>query len=181
MEKTVDTLVPRWGCILHLMKALSLGIVLLAATAAHADLRSDATSLDKAVTAAMKKKDFPALEKAIRAGLAPNFVYMEGGQKQTTDEMISNMKMGLGAMKKLNTVATKVLSVKQSGNTGTVSTVHVMSGVTAGQDKKPHILSFTGMSQDTYVKIGGKWKMSKMVMKTQKMTLDGKPTQGMGQ
>lgn len=160
------------------MKSLLCSILLLVAVAAQADLKREITARDKAITSAMAKKDYKTLEKLMRAGMAPTFVYMEGGQKQNLDQMISNMKMGLGSMKKLTKLSTRVLSVKEHGDKATVATEHVMEGLTAGTGQKDHTLAFKGVSEDSYVKTGGKWKMTKMVWTSQKMSMDGKPMPG---
>jgi len=128
----------------------------------------------------MMKKDVNGLEKAMKAGVTSNFVYIENGQKQTFAEMMTNMKMGIGMMKKITVAKTKILSVKETGNKAVAMEEHTMVGTMVGPDKKTHTSGFTGVAEETYVKEGGKWKMAKMVWKSQKMTMDGKPSTGMG-
>src|SRR4051812_15680731 len=103
------------------MKALTLAIALLGALAASyaSDLRSQIEASSQRITAAMKKKDFPTLTKEMKAGTTADFKYVEAGQTQTFDQMLQNMKMGLGMMKKLTQCTTKLLNLKQKGNTAT--------------------------------------------------------------
>lgn len=164
------------------MKALTLAIALIAAlTVAHAEgLRAQVEASTKAITAAMKKKDFAALTKQLKAGTTADFKYMEGGQTQTLDEMIQNMKAGLGSLDKITVCATKVITVKQKGKTAVGTIEHRMAGTMKGQDKKTHRMTFSGVAEDTYVMEGGKWKMSSMSWKSQKQTMDGKPVPGTG-
>ncbi len=163
------------------MKALHIGIALLGLTALTQakDLRSDINKMSNTITHAMEKKDMKTLEKTMKAGLTPDFAYVEAGQKQSFSEMFENMKAGIGQMKKLK-AATKITSLKQTGNTATCLMSHSMTGFTSGPDKKDHTMAFSGISEDKYVKVGGKWLMSQMSWKSQKGTMDGKPMAGMG-
>lgn len=123
----------------------------------------------------MKKKDFPTLTKALKEGMTKDFTYVEDGRKQTIDQMISNMKMGLSSMSTIKVAEAKTVSLKQHGNGATAMTHHKMGGIVKGPDGKSHEMLFEGRSTDTYRKEGGKWKMSKMVWSTYKMSMDGKP------
>jgi len=166
------------------MKALTIAVALIGALAvAHADdLRSQIVASSNKITAAMKKKDFAALSKEMKDGTTSDFKYVEAasGPPQTRDQMIQNMKMGLGMMDKLTVCTTKLLTLKQKGNTAVGTMEHTMVGTMKGQDKKSHTMSFTGVAENTYVKQGGKWKMASMTWKSQKQTMDGKPVPGMG-
>ena len=159
------------------MKALSLAIALIgiAAAAQAKDLRSDINSMSKVIGNAMQHKDFKTLEKTMKAGMTKDFTYVENGQNETYDQMLQNMKMGIGQMKRLTYAGSNIVSLKEKGSSATCKMKHTMSGVTGGADKKEHKLTFSGVSEDSYVKVAGKWKMSKMVWKSQTMTMDGKP------
>jgi hypothetical protein len=164
------------------MKAFTIAIALLASYAvALADgLRTQVNASMKTITAAMKKKDFATLSKQMKAGSTADFKYVEDGRTQTLDEMLEGMKMGLGMMQKLTACNVKLLKLQEHGKTAVGSMEHNMVGTMMGQDKKTHTMSFTGVSEHTYVNVGGKWKMSSMTWKSQKQTMDGKPVTGMG-
>jgi len=159
------------------MKALSLVFAVASlATLAHADsLRSSIEKGDKAVSKASLAKDMVALEKALRAYMAPGFVYSEGGKKQTVDEMISGMKMGIGGFKKVTVSESKIISLKEKGSTATAVMTRAMGGVMTGPDKKEHTMVYSGTTDETFVKLNGKWLSKSMTWRSSKVTMDGKP------
>lgn len=154
---------------------LLLCAIVVTATSAFADLKSEVTTYNKSFAAAMKKRDFAALEKMMKAGMTADFVYEEGGKKQDAKTMLASMKMGLGMLKKVDSAESKILSIKESGNKATIVTERSMSGTMSGEDKKDHKMVHVGVTTDTMVKVNGKWKMAKMIWKTKTATLDGKP------
>jgi hypothetical protein len=85
------------------------------------------------------------------------------------------MTMMLAGMQKVTRAEAKLLSLKEKGNAATAVSRHTMEGVMAGPDSKTMTTTFVGKSTDTYVKQGGKWKISKMVWTPEKMLVDGKP------
>jgi hypothetical protein len=158
------------------MKAMLVSVVLLAGIAAAQaqSLHSQIEAANQKIVAAMKKKDIPAIAKAIKAGTTANFVYTEAGKSQTFDQMMADMKMGLNSMSKITVCEEKILSLKEKGNTATGTTSHKMGGIATGPDKKPHTMVYMGTSTDQYVKEKGVWKMSKMAWNMTGMTMDGK-------
>jgi hypothetical protein len=155
--------------------ALTLGFVALVSYAQADSLKSQVAASNAKITNAMKKKDFATLSKVMKAAVTKDFVYVEDGRSQNFDQMFANMKMGLGSLKKITVCEAKSLSLKQMGNRASGSTRHRLGGSNMGPDKKEHTLVFSGVSTDSYVKQGSMWKLSKMVWKTQSMTMDGKP------
>jgi len=146
------------------------------ACTAHADsLKDQIEASNKAIGAAMKKKDFVALDKLLRAAVTSDFVYIEGKQKMNYDTMFKGMKMGISGMSKVTVVESKTLSLKSSGDKGTAVTQHKMGGIVMGPDKKTHTMVMGGTSTETLVKQGGKWKIAKMVWGSSTYTMDGKP------
>jgi hypothetical protein len=79
---------------------------------------------------------------------------------------------------KFKVCSAKLITIKRHGNTAVGTLKHTMVGSMIGPDKKPHTMSFTGISEDTYVKQNGKWKMSMMSWKSSKELMDGKPMGG---
>lgn len=150
-------------------------LAIVVACAPAQSLRSAVTSSNKQICAAMKKKDFKALEKIFKSTMTSDFKYEENGQTQNYDQMMAGMKMGLGQYTKLTEVWTKIVSLKETGSTGSGVMSHMMAGTIVGQDKKVHKMTFSGTSNDSFVKQNGKWKMSKMSWGSEKMTMDGKP------
>jgi hypothetical protein len=164
------------------MKALVLTTLFLGliAVSPAESLKNAIISGNKTVHQAMRNRDSAALTKIFRATCTKDFKYVENGQTQNLDQMIAGMKGGMDSMKKVTKADTKIISVTEKGNTGTSNTVHILEGITMGPDKKEHKMGFSGTCVETYVKVNGKWKMSKMVWKSMKMTMDGKPMEGMG-
>jgi ketosteroid isomerase-like protein len=164
------------------MKAVTLAIALLGAlTFAHADdMRAQINADAAKISAAMKRKDFPALTKAMKEGATTDFKYTEAGKSQGFDEMLTNMKAGLAMMNKITVCKTAVGTLKKKGDIVQGTMRHIMVGTMKGEDKKMHTMSFTGVSANTYRKEGGKWKMATMTWTSMKQTMDGKPMPRMG-
>ena len=159
------------------MKARSLIFVLLAAAAmANAQsLKSAIHKVDGPVCRAMMKKDIKGFEKIVKPAVTPDFKYSEGGPAMGFDEMIAGMKQGFAMYSKITKAQTKLVSVKENGSMGSSVEKHTMVGMMMGPDKKSHKVVFAGTSNSTYKKVNGKWLMATMNMKTDKMTMDGKP------
>ena len=147
----------------------------LLCVASAQSLRSQVEAANKTTHKLMMAKDVKGLTKEWKGAATKDFKYVEAGRTMNMDQMCQGMAMGLGGMKKVLKADSKPLSVKEKGNTGTSTTSHVMEGITVGPDKKSHTVTFTGVSTETYVKQGGKWKMSKMVWGKQTTLMDGKP------
>ncbi len=123
----------------------------------------------------MMKKDIEGFKKIVKGGVTPDFKYSEGGPSMGFDEMVAGMKQGFAMYSKITKTTTKLVSVKEKGNDGTAVEKHTMVGMMMGPDKKSHKVVFAGTSDETYKKVGKKWLMASMTMKTDKMTMDGKP------
>lgn len=124
---------------------------------------------------ALAKKDIAGFEKAIKPWVTKDFKHIENGQSMTFDQMIMNMKQGMGMLKTITKATAKTISCKESGNTGTTTVFHTMAGTMVGEDKKPHVMSFEGTSVNKFKKVNGKWLMSEMKWGKQTMKMDGKP------
>ena len=148
---------------------------LLTSAVALADLRSDIESMNKKVHAAMMKRDIDAFVKIVKPRVTSDFKHVENGQTTNFDQMVGTMKTSFQSMGKITKSTSKVLTLKVKGNVGTTTEHHLMSGEISGEDKKKHVLTFSGTTTNTYRKEGGVWKMSVMKWTTQKMLMDGKP------
>jgi hypothetical protein len=164
------------------MKPLSIAIALLGLLTVSfaADTRAQINASLKTISAAMKKKDAAYLEKVMKAQTTADFEYTEAGKVQKFPQFIANMKMGVTMMDTMSVCEAKLLTLKQKGNKAFTTMRHVMVGTMKGEDKKSHTMAFDGVSENTYVKQGGVWKMATMTWKKMKQTMDGKPMPAMG-
>ncbi|MBS1719072.1 MAG: nuclear transport factor 2 family protein [Armatimonadetes bacterium] len=132
------------------------------------------------IAVALKNKDIKAFEKLLRGITTPDFRYVERGTSQTLDQMVANMKMGMGQLGKVTRSKAYVVSVKESRNFATVVAVHDMAGTMVTPDKKTHTMDYVGTMTETYVKFNGKWKLKEMKVAKEVMKMDGKPFDPMG-
>jgi hypothetical protein len=138
-------------------------------------LKSFADRLNKQMVSAMLKKDMNAVEKILKANLTKDFKYTEDNRTMDMKTMFEQMKMGLGSMNKITRVVAKGSNFKEKGNSGSCKATHMFEGTMMGPDKKTHKMTMSGDTVETYVKVGGKWKMKTMVWSNSKMLMDGKP------
>jgi hypothetical protein len=159
------------------MKLLALTVLAVLATgvAIAQSFRSQTEAVDRQICKAMMAKDFAKLEKILYSTTTADFVYLENGQKQDRKTMIENMRQGIQSMKSLSKAQVKTVSVKETGDKAVASRQHVMEGTMMGPDKKDHKMSFSGVSQDLFVRVKGKWLIKRMEWRSQKMLMDGKP------
>jgi hypothetical protein len=160
------------------MKAVTLPLTFLAllTIASADDLRNQLNASGPAIDKALLKQDIGAFSAAMKTIAAPDFKYYDTptAQPQTFDQMVANMKAGLSRLSRTVTFESKVLSAKSKDGVGTVLTSHTMVGFSLpDKDKKKHIITFTGVSQDIYKKIGGAWKMESMTWKSTENKVDG--------
>lgn len=127
------------------------------------------------VCAFLKNKDIDGFAKYMRPRVTADFKHVENGQTMTFDQMIAQMKAGMGMMGKITMVKVKLMDFKSTADTAGVTTRHTMAAETKGPDGKMHKMGFTGDSKDVFRKENGKWKMASMTWVKQTMTMDGKP------
>ena len=152
----------------------SILVALAVVGTASADLKSEIKTMNVAICKAFMKKDFVAADKVMRAGLAPNFKYIEAGKTETYDVMFQGVKGGLGALQKITSAKAVTSNLKIKGNTATGTTTHTIEAEMV-MNKKSHKMVMVGTSQDEYKKFGKSWKMTVMKWGSQTMTMDGKP------
>ncbi len=158
------------------MKTVTISIALLGMCtfASAGSLRSAITSSHGKIQRAMKNRDTAAFTKAFRPVTTKDFKYVEDGKTMSFDEMVKNMDMGFKSMSSVTSSDSKIVSVKETGKTGVAMMTHKMKGMMTGPDKKPHTMEFGGSSRDSYVKVHGKWMMTKMEWTATDMKMDGK-------
>lgn len=149
--------------------------VTLVSLAQAEGLRSKIMEMDRKVTAALKSKDLAKFKQLVLPNITKDFKHVEYGQTMTFDEMYNQMKQSFAMIDKVKDVSVKFVSIKETGNTGKSVAKHRMVTTMKGPDKKTHVMVFEGTSNDTYVKVNGAWKMSRMEWSNNKMTMDGKP------
>jgi hypothetical protein len=143
---------------------------------AGASLKSDIDALNKPIEAALMKRDVAAFSKVVKGYVTSDFKYSDfGGKPMDFDKMVAEMRQGLSAYSKITKSTSVVVSAKEHGSAGSAVEKQTMEGLTMGPDKKTHKMVYEGTSTETFRKVQGKWKMATMVVKTDKMTLDGKP------
>ena len=154
---------------------LILSLLVISAVSFAGSLKSEIEAMNAKVTACLKKMDIAGFEKIVKAGVTSDFKHVENGKAMNFSQMVTQMREGMKSMSKITKIGTKLKSLKESGNTATATTWHMMEGVMIGPDKKSHTMGFSGTSTDVFRKVGGKWKMASMTWTDQKMTMDGKP------
>jgi hypothetical protein len=150
------------------------------ASVSVAGLKEDINAVYGKVATALKNKDIKSIEKLLRGIATTDFRYVERGTSQTMDQMIANMKAGMGELGKVTRSKAYVVSVKESGNSAMVVAIHDMAGTMVTPDKKTHTMDYIGTTNEKFVKINGNWKLKEMKMVKEVMKMDGKPFDPMG-
>ena len=153
-------------------------VLLLAVSAVSQaqSLKSQIQAMNKPISKVMKKKDVEGFKKLVKGAVTPDFKYSEDGRSMGFDEMVEGMKQGFAIYSTISKVDTKIVTVSQKGTAGTAVEKHMMEGTMMDpKTRKSHKVAFIGTSHETYKKVKGKWLMASMDMKTDKMTMDGKP------
>lgn len=157
------------------MKLVScLAISALAVLACAGSLKSEIVANEAKMCAALSKGDMEKFKSLMQPKVTADFKYVEEGQEMTFDQMYKTMKEGMGSMKGVKATA-KLQKLTEKGDSATGVTVRTMAWSMVGKDKKKHTMTYSGTTTDTYVKVNGEWKMSRMVWSDTKFTKDGKP------
>ncbi len=142
---------------------------------AQADLKSDTAPTYKKIDAAFMKKDIKAFESATRPLMAKDFKFFDQGKPMTYDQMIANLKDTFAMMSTVKSASVHMVTSKEMGKKATSACEHNIDGTMMGPDNKPHSVTMTGTSNETWVREGKTWKMTSMKWVKQAMTMDGKP------
>lgn len=157
------------------MKKLAIMLPFIAvAGMAHADLRSEITASFKKIEMASMSKDVKGTEAAYRQSVTPDFKYVQGGKAQDFKTFLGEFTMSITMTDKITSHSTRILSLTQNGDKATGQIERKMAGFIKGQDKKSHVMDWTGVFTEEYRKVGGKWKTAKMTAGKQKFLMDGK-------
>ncbi len=154
---------------------LSVSLAVFVSTAFAGPLQKQFEAQMAKIDKCLLNKDIAGFEKLVKPMITKDYKHIEMGRTLTYDQMIAEMKQGVGMMEKVTVAQSKFLSFKQTGNTVVAKQSHKMEGTMTGPDKKKHTMGFVGVTMNTYRKEGGVWKMSIMNWTKQDMLMDGKP------
>jgi hypothetical protein len=155
---------------------LSLVLSLVAfAALSHADLRSDINAANRRVEMAAKAKDVKGAEAAYKGCVTSDFKYVQGGQTQNFKTFMANFAASIVMMVKVTSSSSRIVSLRESRNSGTGKIERLMTGTMRTPDKKIHTIDWTGDFTEDYRKVGGTWKTATMTAGPQKFLMDGKP------
>jgi hypothetical protein len=160
------------------MKKLVLPLTLfgLLSVASADALRDQIKVINDSSSLAIQNKDMVAFAKALKPYVSKDFTYSEpGGKPMGFDKMVEGMKMGLAGFSRVRSAEAHYLTIKTNGKESVVSSVHKIVGLIPGKGKRPHVMSYKGLSKDIYRLEGGKYKLVSMTMSTSEVTYDGKP------
>ena len=159
------------------MRFFALGVLLAflpTLATADASLKSEIEALNKPIATAFMKRDVSGFKKIVQSHMTSDFVYTEGDTTMNFDQMVGRIRQDYSMYSKVTGVSFHILSVKESGTTGTAIERQSIEGIAKGPSKKSHITTIVGIGIETYRKVNGKWKMATMSFATEKMTVDGK-------
>ena len=126
------------------------------------------------------KHDADGFKKIFRGLVTSDFRFKEGDTNMGFDQLVGRIRFTYTPYIRMTHVSMQVLSVQEHGAVGSVEVRWFMERFSKRPGKKTHASTFVKMTRDTYRKVDGQWKMSKMSMWTEKETVDGKsmPTGG---
>lgn len=150
--------------------AFTLTAVAVAAGAQAGTLRAQIEAMNRKMDGIMMKRDANAFLRAVKPGVTKDFKYTEQGRTSNFDQMFAGVKMGFAGTKSMKSCTSRMVSLVEKGNTAISTTYHQMEGTSQGNGTKPMPFKFSGTSVETYKKVGGKWLMSSMSWKSQKMS-----------
>ena len=155
--------------------ALAAFLLVISAAATAETLKETATKMNVAASRAVMRRDMKAFDAAFHPHVTADFKSIDHGKASTYAEWLAQLTQSLSSLQHISSANAKLLSCKENGLNGVTSTSFSFTATVAGGDKKIHKLSGVSTGTDSWVKVGGKWKMKKSTAGTQKMTLDGKP------
>ncbi len=113
---------------------------------------------------------------AIFSYMAPDFTMTMGGHPMTADQAKAQMKQWFAMMKTMRCTF-KIKKVTDAGGMTMIVDDFVMTGMSKPDPKthKSDKYVDSGTERATWVQMGGKWMMKKLLMVKEKMTRNGKP------
>ena len=136
---------------------------------------------DKATFAAMYKQAEKAFEtknvKMLQGWMTPDYTEGAMGKTMNAQQAMKDLQQFFGMFKTLH-MKFVVHSVKVNGNMATTTdTGHLWgdSSMVDPKSKKSHKVSASRDETMTWVKMGNRWAVKKIVATNEKMMMDGKP------
>lgn len=158
------------------VKKFSLMLSLIAAAGlSHADLRSQLNAAHQKVERASMAKDIRGAIAAYKESVTSDFKYVRAGKPQDFKTFLGEFTASIAMTDKIASHSTRIISLRQSGNTATGEVERKMTGTMKMPDKTIHTMDWTGDFTEKYRKVGGKWKTAEMTEGKQKFLMDGKP------
>lgn len=145
-------------------------------------LRTQIDQESKKVAGIMTVKDAAALKTYLRTVVSSSFQYVEGDTTMNLDQMCGRVAQILRQLKKVTRAHASVVSLREGDREATATIRHSTEGTGLGPDHRMHVMSFDGVSRNSYVRERGTWKLSRMAWVRQTFRMDGKlmPGQTMG-
>lgn len=137
-------------------------LLVMSGSAALADTPAQARKAIEAIyakdRAAMTRKDVDA----IFANQTPDYVAISKAGKRLARDQANQMARQL-TMAKTVDVKSRILSFSLKGDTATARTkTHIYATIMNPQTNKPMAATMDGLTEDTWVKRGGKWLIKQM-------------------
>jgi len=162
---------------IKLMKGVVVAACLMAmvAVAGADDLKAQVQKAHDTVSKLALKNDSAALSKAMAGFVTKDFVWKEQGQTMNLTQWQGMLQQQMKAIKITGWKFTSK-NLKQAGNSATGTAVLDMSATMKNpQTGKTSVLKSLSTAKETYVKVGGAWKLKSLEILSDKSTIDGKP------
>lgn len=142
-----------------------------------ADTKAELDAMYAKFNAAMLKKDLAT----VMSMCTKDFSWVDSkGKKISRVEMEAQMKLQFQFLKKVTAVTVTIEKVTMNGAEATAHTKGVFAGdlVLDPKTKKVSKLKSVSTTDDTWVKLGGKWMLKRVKALKETTTVDGKPING---
>lgn len=167
-----------------MIKRFALTAVVLATVASAycddaASLKKTALPVYQKIASLTNQRNFSGLKQVFVGATTSDFKNIGlKGNAMSRDEVLGSMEQVLKTTKSIKVSGFKLTAFKLSGSTATVGTTQTYDFLVLDPQKKPHKLSGSSTSVDTWTKVGGTWKLK--LSKTVKETtlIDGKSVPG---
>ena len=158
-------------------RLLAASAILAASAFGFADTKAELDGMYAKLNAAMKQKNTAA----VMAMCTKDFSWVDPkGKKMSRAEMEQQLKMQFSFMKKVTAVTVKIEKVTVKGAETIARTQGIFEGdIQLTPDaKKLSKLKSSSITDDTWIKVGGKWMLKKVSAIKDNATIDGKPVGG---
>jgi len=152
-----------------MLRWISFCLLICLVLTASADVRQTLADNYVRVTKALQQGNLAPIE----ALLAQDFkAYTPSGEAIPRDQVLNGFKAQAGSMSNITWPRT-IDGLVVSGGKATATVSGHLSATTVGKTR--HHIDLIATTVDTWVRLGGKWKLQASHLKASKMLLDGKP------